>query len=543
MVQDSKHALKTLRNNLFAGTRLLVLGNYVAMYSHICNLALEDGSPLFNQSIPHAERVKLVLCAWYFLDAWTASLDVSGYTKAQHHLSREALDTMRIVVEGYFGLLFIHRDYTDEISPFLPWLHSSEACEHTFGESRQIVKDFTMLDFIYMIPKLCIKMRQAILRAQMSDPKVCAFGYNHTYFNNAGLDELALATFPSDSDIDLAAQAAADEADSLLRLLDLRPQQIQSLKQLIPALPTIDSWFRDETYDDEGDKDNKSSSDAQELQRLFDKGEDMSLLQTEAEERKLMNLTDEMTKVQSLYDPAFDLEGEEITTEEYMDVQAATARIHDIVTNDQPSKPLGSNAVVFEELDLDALIEMRRRHETRQAAMGVKTRNPSTTLSKATKQAKLIQRLHLVLKETQEDTTIGTGLERKASWRAPAKGGRASTDIGVSGNSANAIVVATAQATKDAQKRRNFFTDSKVPALEYISTARVTMSRPLVDGDFLFVVVDGIVCVGQVLTMYAKTGGANSKNDIAMAVTSPPNQRKRPYSVFTNFPISLHPIS
>lgn len=35
MVQDSKHALKTFRNNLFSGARLLVLGNYVAMYSHI----------------------------------------------------------------------------------------------------------------------------------------------------------------------------------------------------------------------------------------------------------------------------------------------------------------------------------------------------------------------------------------------------------------------------------------------------------------------------------------------------------------------------
>lgn len=31
MVQDSKHALKTLRNNLFSGARLLVLGNYPAM--------------------------------------------------------------------------------------------------------------------------------------------------------------------------------------------------------------------------------------------------------------------------------------------------------------------------------------------------------------------------------------------------------------------------------------------------------------------------------------------------------------------------------
>jgi hypothetical protein len=32
MVQDSKHALKTFRNNLFSGARLLTLSNYIACY-------------------------------------------------------------------------------------------------------------------------------------------------------------------------------------------------------------------------------------------------------------------------------------------------------------------------------------------------------------------------------------------------------------------------------------------------------------------------------------------------------------------------------
>jgi hypothetical protein len=153
-------------------------------------------------------------------------------------------------------------------------------------------------------------MRQAILHAQTSDPKARAFGYNHTYFDLAGLDELALATFPSDSDIDLAAQAAADEADSLLRLLGLRPQQVRGLKQFIPALPTINSWFQDKAYDNEDDmndhdSEEESISDAQELQRLLDQGEDTRLSSTQAEERELLNLTcaafaltaDEMTRV------------------------------------------------------------------------------------------------------------------------------------------------------------------------------------------------------------------------------------------------------
>jgi hypothetical protein len=47
MIQDSKHALKMMWNNLFSGARFLVFGNFTAMYSHILEVALEDGSPLF----------------------------------------------------------------------------------------------------------------------------------------------------------------------------------------------------------------------------------------------------------------------------------------------------------------------------------------------------------------------------------------------------------------------------------------------------------------------------------------------------------------
>jgi hypothetical protein len=38
MMQDSKHALKTYRNNLFTGARLLIIGNYVLFYEHIRRL-------------------------------------------------------------------------------------------------------------------------------------------------------------------------------------------------------------------------------------------------------------------------------------------------------------------------------------------------------------------------------------------------------------------------------------------------------------------------------------------------------------------------
>ncbi|KAH7876772.1 uncharacterized protein C8R40DRAFT_1236404 [Lentinula edodes] len=43
MIQDSKHALKTFRNNLYSGARLLVLGNHSLFYAQIHKLAHDPG--------------------------------------------------------------------------------------------------------------------------------------------------------------------------------------------------------------------------------------------------------------------------------------------------------------------------------------------------------------------------------------------------------------------------------------------------------------------------------------------------------------------
>ena len=48
MIQDSKHALKTMRNNLFSGARLLTFGNFVSIYQHIVHIAQGAETPLFS---------------------------------------------------------------------------------------------------------------------------------------------------------------------------------------------------------------------------------------------------------------------------------------------------------------------------------------------------------------------------------------------------------------------------------------------------------------------------------------------------------------
>lgn len=74
-----------------------------------------------------------------------------------------------------------------------------------------------------MTPKLRVKLHEAVLRGKSSDPKARASGYSHSYFDHEGLDLLAFSTYPSDADIGLASQDAAEEANSLIALLGLTP--------------------------------------------------------------------------------------------------------------------------------------------------------------------------------------------------------------------------------------------------------------------------------------------------------------------------------
>ncbi|KAJ6615754.1 hypothetical protein B0H10DRAFT_2220087 [Mycena sp. CBHHK59/15] len=268
MIQDSKHALKTFRNNLFTGARLLTFGNFTAVFRRIYQMAMDPTSPLYNRDvnrldrqddpaatrlfcaetlayltenypdyigeivylfvfgelvdayqnreISHTERIKMALRARYFLDAWAQFLDLAGYKQSQYFLSREAVDIARILIEGIISLIIVHRDHVPDNFPLLPWFHSSEPCEHTFGNSRKIVKDFTFLDFIFMIAKLRVTMRQAVLAAKSSNPKARAEGYSHTYYDNRGVNLLNLAVYPSDTEIAAAAELAAAESEALI---------------------------------------------------------------------------------------------------------------------------------------------------------------------------------------------------------------------------------------------------------------------------------------------------------------------------------------
>ncbi|KAF9780748.1 hypothetical protein BJ322DRAFT_1011530 [Thelephora terrestris] len=579
LLQDSKHALKTLRNNLFSGARLLTLGNHVLLYATIRDVAFSNGSPLYrrdvekldrqddnaasrlfsadtlsyltnhhpdrageivylfvfgdlvdtyqNRSLSHRERIKMLLRAKYFLDYWKQFITHAGYKKSLHFLSREATDILRLVVEGLLALVYLYRDHLtnpDDINPLLPWLHSTEQCEHIFGEARQIVTDFCFLDFVYMLPKLRVTIREAILRAR-SNPRATASGYHHTHFDTRGLDIPVLATFPDDNEIDTAAEEAADEAESLLALLGLTPKQLQ--RNPTTVLPSIDSFLvgeEDGQGSDGADSDSEGdviASEAQELQDLVCRAErsDEPGLSKFAEAAALVTADEFMRMYVPQELPEPDPEAEtEATAEEFMRLSSFVRKrisLPALVLKDKAPQPSAPNTG---SLDFPAMVELRRSHQTRYAAEGVRTRDVAETdrLGESVR-LKLMRELNTLLRK-EESRATGTGQGRKLRWIEPTQAGARSEPENEptpapTGNSANAAIVAQLKATKvfirymhfllvltSAQAldyRRGRLSRAGVPLISLLETARVSALSPITVGRFAWVFLEKQVVLAQ----------------------------------------------
>lgn len=177
-----------------------------------------------------------------------------------------------------------------EVYPLLPWLHSSETCEHVFGECRKILKDFTYLDFLYMVPRLHILIREVVKFGHSSDPKARAAGYAHTYYDAEHANLATLAIFPTDKEIENAAKAAWEEADGLFTTLGVSPLDFMHSSNPTPdssrsvGLPSIGSWFpagRDPVFDHK-EPDNESNEDEEEIADEFKGDEEEDEEETDA---------------------------------------------------------------------------------------------------------------------------------------------------------------------------------------------------------------------------------------------------------------------
>ncbi|KAF7424768.1 hypothetical protein PC9H_010079 [Pleurotus ostreatus] len=515
MVQDSKHSLKTFRNNLFSGARLLTLGNYVAAYHFIRTIAFTPNSPLYhrdvekldrqddsaaarlfsaatlefivhaqnpeytgiiiylfvfgelvdayqNRNISHIERIKMALRARYFINSWKAYLGATGYRQAQHFLSREAVDIANIIVEGIIGLIIVYRDRVDGIVPLLPWLHSTEACEHTFAEARAIVKDFTLLDFLHMIPKLGVKMREAVFTAKVTGANKTANGYCHTYFDSSGIDLLNLTIMPSNHDIEAAAREAAFEADTLIHLLGIRSSMLHGLPDSHQPrschLPTINSWFVDEEEVSSDEED--SICDAEEFQKVIAIEDNHPVSRSNVEDDHLMSLSctgvalaiNDFIAVQSLPEP--DPEDVEVSLmQESANIRAATA-LPGLCLPSEPTKPLGQGSQTLDDLDFSDLINLRRLHQTEHAIRATRTgregdNQHQASLRSESMYSQLTRQFYAALKEDQlRGVTTGLGRAKRIENQG---------ENPISGNASNAALAAESVTRKNAQLRLRLF--------------------------------------------------------------------------------------
>ncbi|KAI0070187.1 hypothetical protein K474DRAFT_1776934 [Panus rudis PR-1116 ss-1] len=112
---------------------------------------------------------------------------------------------------------------------------STEPCEHVFSLCRLTVKDFTMLDFIYMVPKLTVQLRKAFFTAKVTAGNTTASGYHHTYMNSSNTALPVLRVFPSDVEINRIAETAYQEAMNLWGVLGIAPASLPP--RMVP------SWF------------------------------------------------------------------------------------------------------------------------------------------------------------------------------------------------------------------------------------------------------------------------------------------------------------
>lgn len=303
-IQDSCHAKKTFRNNLNSGTMTLILGNHAAMYGQLREMAHDDESPLFLRDVDKpdkqddraaervysseslswfvrkrpkylgiivylfvfgefvdafqcrtvslAERVRMVLRTYYFLKIWQRFLSAAQYPIKKTCISPEALDISSKLVNGFFELFYIYRDHMGGSRiPLLLWLHSSEICEHVFGECRKLISDFDFASFLHMMPKVHWMVRYS-MGLKIEDAKARAQGYAHKWMDNDGLDLTALATYPTDKELFQISKVAYSDTIDLWRRLGVFIADVQLETPPLPPT-TVESDEADNADEDDAE--------------------------------------------------------------------------------------------------------------------------------------------------------------------------------------------------------------------------------------------------------------------------------------------------
>ncbi|GLB36846.1 putative ulp1 protease family, C-terminal catalytic domain [Lyophyllum shimeji] len=571
-VQDSKHALKTARNQLFTGARILVMGFFPAFYAQLRELALNPAGPLFtrdvegvdrqddraagrtfsspaldfqmktspeqrglsvylfilgelidawqNRSISHALRAKMALRARFFLLAWRAHiLAHPNYSVHVQFISRESFDIFITVAESLLALIIVYRTYYSSF-PLLPWLHSTEPCEHVFGVMRQIKKDFTFSDMLSAEPKLRTLLLGAFgdLSAEEQANQTAA-GYHHTYFNADDLDLKELLCYPTEDDLAAASDAAFEEAKQLLGSLginaaDMLTRDVVPPKKKLRAAPAT------------------ISKGPQTLLQLF------ALYRAPPATSKAENELEacELALVAENVDRSLSIDDLPDSTGETLDELKATIESHLEVLPSATSPTVKSSDtsplsfVTDNRLNREILVSERKKHETRFTAKAVRQNGRALALplndrtfdrfvtKGATLREALLLHLHSVAPEAPSPSNATTsGINRQVRHTgtfADPSSSRSETT-----QSKNKATVRMAAAMKFIRIREQAF-ESLRGIHDNFPFANITAYSPL-QPEHLVIALrplsgkddSGEVILGQVITMYSKGEGKSARHE------------------------------
>ncbi|KAJ7438890.1 hypothetical protein B0H11DRAFT_2356551 [Mycena galericulata] len=562
--------LKDARNAVFSGAKEMVIGNQVVLYIDFREMSFADDGPIYRRDVSEKmdrqddaaatrllsaaslewfkknkpdklgvmvylfvfgelidayqsrtisieERVQIALRTYFFMEIWENFLQAAGYPKHKYFISYEFRDVVRILIHGLMQLVYIYRDHTPgDPKPILFWLMMTEPVEHVFGVTRDIVKDFSMLNFQEIYGKLHIQLREVALNAEIIMGKACASGYSHTYTDNRDINIPALSTFPSDIEIDNAAVRAYEEAENLFAMVGVVASEVCT------DSPPAPNWFCVPAVDEDGDFEPQepAEDDQCNLQEAIENLDRISM-PTQKQDNANMDLTygvialtlDDQIRVSSLPEPTSD----QLTAFTEQDSSQISKTLHAASSSNVPNKIHRSTI----ECDIQDLVDLRLRHQTKQAATGVRKRAGAPVPQDISERREFMRRITEIIK-SQEDHGTCSGVERGIRWRHAAPGGRDAVINGelapapAAGTSANAAAAAKENANIILRKRRDKFKAHNMPS--ELETGRITSLTPLSTPDGSggsghgFVLHNGQIMVAKVLSVYSKTGGKNGRH-------------------------------
>ncbi|KAE9383389.1 hypothetical protein BT96DRAFT_951391 [Gymnopus androsaceus JB14] len=491
MIQDSKHSLKNFCNNLFSGARLLVLDKHPEMLGLIIYLFvfMEIPNAYQNRHITHEERLNILLQARYFIDMWTAHIDrCPGYLQKQYCISRESLDIVSYLVNGYISLLMV-----------------------------RIREKFLLKSF----------------NERSSDMKARAAGYHHTYFDTKGLDIAALSYFPTREDFERIKYRSSSEAVSLIAALGISPSELYSSPLILPSLATwapppdieYDSDSEESLDDGFVNDDGSLVGSVEELQVLIQATQHQKALDEQTPEERaayenlsraaLLLTVDEQTKINSLKDV-----DEEVTDECVAEDMHCIKDFRKAIRQFPPLEIDASTHISFlpssQSQDriilLQNLITLREQHQTEHASKAVRVRGIHAAYPAETNNISLrktmVETFHRTNRLSQDRGVTTTG-DRLKRWVTEA-----------TGNSLNAQVTAAGNAKEAMAKRRKSMLDAGIKPLEVPADAGVSKKVPISLHSWGFVLArtqkDNLhvykLFLGKVEAMYSKGGGKNGKH-------------------------------